>query len=331
MRITWKAWALSLAMAIVLLGTLRPAHAIEQVTVAYLRHWPTASQVAQVERWYDKEMNAAVQWRAFETGAQISEAMAAGEVQIAYSHGLVPFTMAVSNGVPIKAVGIAVAYLDNHNCVVSPRSGITRSNAADLEGQRVAVAYGSVSHYKLLRQLTHLNVDATQVRLLDLSPNAAVGALSRGEVAMACARGRHLQRMLRHGKVLLTASEMEQVGMRGFDLVTVNREFAKKRPQMVSRFLEVTDKAAIYLRESPDRAIPIIAQAAGIKQTDASRILSRFRFLSKKEQLTPDWLGGGTQLFMKQIADFFVAVGQWDQALPAYDHVVDLSYYEKTR
>ena len=53
----------------------------------------------------------------------MSAAMASGDVQISYSQGLIPFIVAVSKGLPIKTVGVAVAYAEADNCVVSDSAG----------------------------------------------------------------------------------------------------------------------------------------------------------------------------------------------------------------
>ena len=58
-----------------LLATAGAAAAQDKVTVAYFLEWPTANQVAQVEKTYDKEMGVEVEWRAFGTGTEMNQAM----------------------------------------------------------------------------------------------------------------------------------------------------------------------------------------------------------------------------------------------------------------
>ena len=49
-------FALVLVAASVLGVSVDAAAAPDKITVAYFREWPTANQVAQAEKWYDKEM-----------------------------------------------------------------------------------------------------------------------------------------------------------------------------------------------------------------------------------------------------------------------------------
>ena len=63
----------------------------DEVTVAYFLEWPTPNQVAQLEQTYDDALGVPVNWVSFDTGVAMSAAMASGDVDIAYSQGLVPF------------------------------------------------------------------------------------------------------------------------------------------------------------------------------------------------------------------------------------------------
>ena len=180
---------------------------MDSITVGYLTQWPTANHVARVENAYDDVMGVQVRWREFNDGNEMSEAMAAGEVQIAYSQGLVPWVVAVSNGHPFKVVGVAVSYAEADNCVVHADAGITQVNAHELEGKKVATPIGNVTHFKLLRTLQHLGVDADQVDIVEMNGSDAADALERGEVAMACAFGGPLARMRELGDDLMSAAE----------------------------------------------------------------------------------------------------------------------------
>ena len=126
------------------------AVAQDKVTVAYFLEWPTANQVAQVEKTYDEALGIEVEWRAFGNGNEMTQAMVSGDVDIAYSQGFVPFVVGVTSGAPLKLVGIAVSYSENDLCIVRDDAGITQANAKELEGKKVATPTGNVTHYKLL-------------------------------------------------------------------------------------------------------------------------------------------------------------------------------------
>lgn len=302
-----------------------------KITVAYFREWPTANQVAQAERWYDEAMGVKVNWRAFETGTAMAAAMVAGDAQIAYSMGVVPFAIAVSQGAPLKAVGVAVSYAENDNCVVYKKAAIDKANAHELEGKKVAVPMGTVTHYKMLRTLEHLGVDVSKVDLIDMSSAEAAKAFIRGEVTMACGWGGPLRRMKGYGWELMTAKEQEAIGIRVFDVIAVTNDFADTYPDLVTTFLEVTDKSIAYLEDHPDEAKPVIAATAGMDLKESDIVLSLFRFPRRDAQLSERWMDGGVQSFVKQVADFYVKQGRIPAALDDYGPTIDASFYEKVQ
>ena len=303
--------------------------ALEKITVAYFREWPTANQVAQAEKWYDTELGVEVEWRAYDTGVEMADAMVAGEVDISFSMGVVPFALAVTAGAPIRTVGVAVSYAENDNCVIYKKEAIDRANAHELEGRKVAVPLNTVTHYKMLRTLQFLGVDVAKVDVVDMSPHDIDDVFIRGELAMGCSWGGPLRRMKGHGWELLSAYEQERLGIRSFDVIAVTNEFAAANPELVSKFLAVTDRAVEYLDDKPEEAKPVIAKAAGLSLKESNIVLSLFDFYSRDQQLTEHWLEGGVQTFLKEVADFFEQQGEIPAALDDYGATVDASFFAK--
>jgi len=301
----------------------------EKITVAYFREWPTANQVAQAEKWYDQELGVEIEWRAFNTGVEMADAMVAGEVQISYSMGVVPFALAVTAGAPITVIAVAVDTGGADNCVIYKKEAIDRANAHELEGRKVAVPLKTVTHYKMLRSLTFLGVDVSKVDVIDMSPHDIDDAFTRGELAMGCSWGGPLRRMKGHGWELLSANEQDRLGIRAFDVIAVTNAFAAEHPELLVKFLAVTDRAIEYLNDEPDKAKSIIAKTAGLSLKESNIVLSLFDFYTRNDQLTERWLGGGVQTFVKEVADFFEQQGEIDRSLDDYRPSVDPSFYEK--
>jgi taurine transport system substrate-binding protein len=316
----------STAAALVLSAST--AFAVDEITVAYFLEWPTPNQYAQAQSVYDEELGVTVNWRAFETGVQMSAAMAGGAVQIAYSQGVPPFVVASSAGLDIELVAVAVTYDDNDNCVVHASENITAANATDLEGKRVAVPLGTAAHYGMLRQMEHFGVDVSTLSIVDLSPADGAAAISRGDVAMACGWGGGLRRMLEHGNVLLTGTEKRELGIRIFDVISVDSNFAAANPDLISRFIKVTDDMNRRFAEDREAMLPVIAEAAGMDMEATVATIDGFGFPLMEEQLGEEWLGGGLQSFIKNVADFFVAQGTIETALDSYEGVINASYMQ---
>ncbi len=324
-------WASVLTAALILgvaIGAA-PAAAPEKVRVAYFQEWPTANQVAQAEKWYDRELGVELEWLPYNTGVEMAEAMVAGDVDISYSMGVVPFALAVTAGAPIKVVGVAVDTGGADNCVIYKKEAIDRANAHELEGRKVAVPLNTVTHYKMLRSLVFLGVDVSKVDVVDMSPHDIDDVFIRGELAMGCSWGGPLRRMKGHGWELLSANEQDRLGIRAFDVIAVTDRFAADHPELVVKFLTVTDQAIEYWDDEPEAAEPIIAEAAGLELKQSNIVLSLFDFYTRDDQLSERWMLGGVQIFLKEVADFFEQQGEIESALDDYGSTVDASFYER--
>lgn len=85
---------------------------LDELNVAYVSDWPTANQVARVDRTYDDVLDLTVNWVPFASSDAMTHAMEAGDIDIAYSQGLTPFARAVTGGSDLLLVGVAVSYLN---------------------------------------------------------------------------------------------------------------------------------------------------------------------------------------------------------------------------
>ena len=150
--------------ALLAAGATNVALAADSVNVAFFLEWATPNQISKVDKVYDDAMGVDVNWTDFSTGVQMTEAMLAGDIDIAYSQGLAPFVTAIQQGAPLKMVGIAVVYEAN-DCFVKNGSGIDASNASELEGKTVAVPLNTMADYAFRRYMAHLKVDTSKMKI----------------------------------------------------------------------------------------------------------------------------------------------------------------------
>lgn len=305
------------------------AFAQEEITVAYFLEWPTPNQFAQAQEIYEQELGVKINWRSFDAGTAMSAAMASGDVHISFSQGIPPFVVATSAGQDLQVVDVAVSYSENDNCVVRASHEIDKTNAKELEGKDVGVPLGTAAHYGFLKQMAHFGVDTSTMKIVDMAPPDGAAAFANGNLDMVCGWGGALRRMLEHGNVLLTGAEKEELGIQVFDATTVPTAWAKENPELLAKFLKVTaDMNARFAGGEAAAMMPVIANAAGMDEDATAATLKGFSFPTIEEQLSEKWLGGGTQKFLKEVADFFVEQGTIDKARPSYDGAVDASYLE---
>ncbi len=294
-----------------------------EISVGYLLQWPTPAQFSQDKRTFDRALGLTVNWVAFDKGKDMNQALADNRIQIAYAHGHVPFLLGVTQGLELSMVGIAVGYLDNDNCILSDEAGITRETAVQLEGRKIAVQLGSVSHYRLLKVLQHLKVDQSRVELVDSdNGTATASALQQGEVVMACAAGGALRALATLGKPLLSGAEQAAIGLPLFDSVTVATRFMNDHSAIVQGFMDVIEASNEQWRYNPEPMRAAIARSAQMGEESASRRLEGFSFPVAEEQKSDAWMGAVVSVYSKDLADFFVAQGQLVKALDNYDRFI---------
>mgnify|MGYP002525228849 CR=1 FL=1 len=314
--------------AVISTGAMTAANA-EDLTVAYFMEWPTPNQFAQSQKIYEEELGISIKWVSFDAGTAMSAAMASGDVQISFSQGIPPFVVAVSAGQNLQVVDVAVSYSENDNCVVRESLEIDKTNTSELEGKQVGVPLGTAAHYGFLKQMVHFGVDTSTMRIVDMAPSDGAAAFASGNLDMVCGWGGALRRMKEYGNTLLTGAEKEALGIQVFDATTVSAQWAQENAELLTAFLKVTaDMNARYAAGGQDEMIPVIAKEAGMDDQATIDTLAGFVFPTIEEQLSEAWLGGGTQTFLKEVADFFVEQGTIPSALDDYSDAVDASYLE---
>jgi taurine transport system substrate-binding protein len=242
--------------------------AAKEVRVAYFLEWPSPNLEDMQKKSFAKALGVPVKWTNFTNGGAMTDAMLAGDIDISYSQGLVPYINAVKSNAPIKLVDIAMEYgMGGTTCVTSNASGITKANATELEGKKVAVPLGTMAEYVFDESMKVVGA----------------AALVSGDVVMACLfGGNSIKAAVAVGSRLLTVDEARAAGILGIDITSVTDKFMKENPGMLRTFIEVTHEAnARYKAGKAD--MNSMAKASEMKVGDMKDTLSGFKFLTPEE------------------------------------------------
>jgi len=253
--------------------------AAKEVRIAFFLEWATPNQEDKVKKAFDKAFGVPVKWTNFATGGEMTEAMLSGAIDISYSQGLTPFVNAVNAKAPIILVDIAVLYgMGGTTCIVSNASGITKANASDLEGKKVAVPLGTMADYVFKETMRVVGADPSRMRVIDMNPEDGSAALVNGDVAMACLfGGKSIKKAEEAGSKMLTVAEAKDAGIAGIDITSVTNKFMRENPGMVRTFVEVTHEAnARYNAGKSD--MNIIAKDAAMDLAGTKKQMDGFEF-----------------------------------------------------
>lgn len=272
--------------SVITASVLMTSNALAVVNVGYFKEWAAPFQVAKVTKEYDEVLGEPVNWIEYINGTEMTQAMVEGDIDIAFSQGLAPFINAVNARVPIKLVGIAVAYGGNDDCIVRNDAGIDKTNANKLEGKSVAVTVNTMADFGFRLSMKSLGVDINKLKIVDLNPADSADLLVKGSVVMACGFGENsLSKMKSVGKSLLTLEEKKSAGINNIDIISVTEKFANDKPESLKRFMQVTAEANDNYDDDPDINIEAIAEDAGLTVEKAKAQMAGFAFPTVDEQL----------------------------------------------
>ncbi len=309
---------------------------VDEINVAYFAEWPTPNQFGQADGSFGEAVGATINWIPFGSGGEMSEAMIAGDIDIAYSQGLTPFAGAINTGADLKLVGIAVSYAEADNCVAQGSLGVDRDNAAaTLAGATVMTPFGNVTHYKMLSMMDFLGVDLDDLDIVQAESGATTAAaFESGDIDVGCAFGAAVVNMqAAGGNLIMTGAEHESdVGIFTYDIVSIPTSYGEDHPDAVAAFLRVTEDFNQAWEADPEGRNPTIASAAGME--DVANFLGGevwFDFPTIDEQLGADWLGGNVADAMQGQVETLAELGGGDPAVGNFAGAVDTSYLEAAK
>ena len=311
-----------------LISIFSAAQAQDSLQIGYFDEWPLPAHYGQTSGAYDDVLDAKAEWTAFNSSTAMFAALETGDIQIALSQGLVPFLLIATAGHDFKAVDIAVSYPSNENCFAHPDLRFSATNTAALNGATVALAIGTTTHFNLNQTLTNFGIDPASIEMINMTPVQSAAALTQGKVDIACGWGPALTTLQDFGTVLLSGDQKAAIGIKNYDTIVIRSSFGADNPEVVAKFLKVTNELNAAYTANAARMVASIAAPLDMFEGTVAASMQGFEFPSITAKLGNDWLGGDVQSHLKQLADFFVGQGTMDKALDNYVGSVDASFLQ---
>lgn len=318
---------LHLFAALTLAGASWFAQAAD-LTVAYQTTVDPA-KVAQVNGDYEKASKASIDWRKFDSGADVITAVASGDVQIGYL-GSSPLAAAATRKLPVETFLIATQIGAAEALVAREGAGI--NSPQDLIGKKIAVPFVSTGHYSLLAALKQWNIDPAKVQILNLAPPAIIAAWKRGDIDATYVWDPALGVAKENGKVLITSGELAERGAPTFDAWIVRKDFAAKHPDIVKAFAKVTLDAYANYRKDPQAwlanqsNVDKLVKLSGAKATDIPALLQGNVYPLAADQVVA--LGAPTTQAITNTAAFLKEQGKVEAVLPDYAPFVSARFVQ---
>lgn len=278
----------------------------KSITIAY-QAIPNGDLVVKHEGWLEKALpDTKIEWKLFDSGGAVNEAVAAGSVDIGLA-GSSPVSRGLSQPLPYEVPWI-------HDVIGKAEALVVKKDITSIEqlkGKKVATPLASTSHYSLLAALADAGLSSKDVKVIDAEPDDIYAAWSRGDIDGAYVWNPNLAKIVKDGgHVLVSSADLAKEGKTTYDLAVVTKDFAGKYPDAVKTWVAQQDKAVKLYRSDANAA----AAAAGAElNLSADEVLPQMKdliFLDASEQAGADYLGGGLAKNLYAAAVFNKDLGQ---------------------
>ena len=323
MNITKALFAAALG-ALAILGSAGAQGAEKSVVVGYQTD-ALPSSVAIANGDFAKATGYKIDFRRFNSGAEIFAAIASGDVQVGYV-GSSPFAASTSRGLDVKAFYLASISGVDEALVVRNGSGI--NSLADLKGKKLAAAPVSTDHYQLLALIKSAGLTERDVQVFAIPQPDIVAGYNRGDLDGGFVWDPALTELKKNGKVLVTSKDVADKGAPTFSAWVATGAFAKANPDFLKAFAGVAAKYQTSFVEDkaawgPDSDnAKTLAKLVGGTPADQANALKNLSLLPVDVQLSDAWLGGGDNSglakILKDTASFLKEQKKISDVLPSY-------------
>ena len=207
-----------------------------------------------------------VNWHVINSGAQQTQAMAAGALDIGGVMNTTSILLANSGGNPVQIAAGVSRPGKTFALVGKPGEKI---DVRGLKGKKVAGPRGTVLHQLLVAALVGEGMSLADIDFLSMDIPKAQATLLAGQAdAALLAAGPLLKSIEQGAQVIATADGLVNPVL----VVSVSKAFAERHPAALARVLKVHRDATRWVAENREAAIAIGAREQGISLADAQRL-----------------------------------------------------------
>ena len=268
--------------------------------------------IVQQEKWYENELGIKARITYFDSVKNVRAAVEEGSIDIAQL-GSSPAAIMIADNLNVEVFWIGAVLGTAESLVVKKDSGI--ESLHDLIGQRVGTPFSSTAHYSLMQALKLENIDSRQVQIMDLQPDDILAAWNRGDIEAAYVWFPVLEDLFQNNGVAITNSyQLARKGVVTADVNIVQRSFAEKNPEVVSKFVELQLRANDMIKKDHEHAVKDISALLSIDDSVSNMLLLQYEYLDVDEEI--DYLDNRMPQILKSTADFLFEQGKIPNSPP---------------
>lgn len=246
------------------------------------------------------DMGIEVDYAELTSGADQTQALASGDVQVLYAVGGTSVILSAANGADIKVLNM-YSRSPKAFCMYSKDESLTTPES--LRGKTIAGPTGTNLHELLVSYLATAGMTIDDVNYVNMSIPDAKAGLDGGSVDVALVAGATAYNAGKQGYHLVADGE----GLiKAIIAVAVTQKFYDEHPEIIEKLEEAQTEIADFMEEKTDETMQIVADELDL-DTDAVR--SMYDFYDFSTEITDDDKEG-----FQKTADFMYESGMIDEA-----------------
>lgn len=213
-----------------------------------------------------------VSYAELNSGADQTQALASGDVQVLYAVGASSVILSAANGADIKVLNM---YSRSPKAFCMYANDVAMTSPEALRGKTIAGPAGTNLHELLVAYLGSANMTIEDVNYVNMSIPDAKAALDGGSIDVA----------------LLAGATAYQAGQQGYHLVSdgeglidaiiavaVTEQFYNKYPELVETLMDAQEQIAAYIHENEEEALEIVADELDLELAAVEEMYQYYDF-----------------------------------------------------
>ena len=251
---------------------------VDKLTVTYVTSPLNVPTIIEKDQGiFEKELGVPVEYAELTSGADQTQALASGDVQVLYAVGATSVILSAANGADIKVLNM-YSRSPKAFCMYSKDESLTTPES--LKGKTIAGPTGTNLHELLVSYLAQADMTLDDVNYVNMSIPDAKAGLDGGSVDVALIAG-------------ATAYNAEQQGYHlvadGEDLISAliavatTQKFYDEHPDVIEKLNAAQDEIAAYMSDSQDETMETVAAALDL---DVDAVKEMYGFYDFSTEIT---------------------------------------------
>ena len=247
------------------------------------------------------DMGINVEYAELTSGADQTQALASGDVQVLYAVGATSVILSAANDADIKVLNMysrspeAFCLFAQDNTLTSPES---------LRGKTIAGPAGTILHELLVSYLATADMTIEDVNYVNMSIPEAKAGLDGGsvDVAMLAGAAAYTAKLQGHSLVADGTGLVDAI-----IAVAVTEEFYNAHPEIIEKLKNAQDEIASFIAENEEEALQITADTLDLELDAVKEMFAQYDFSTELKET--DRIG------FQRTADFMYANGMIEKEL----------------